>query len=52
MACLSMEQMRLASEAIEEERMFLAEINGCEVKEEVKEATEDDLNMLLGMFGN
>ncbi len=49
---MTLEQMQLASRAIDDERKFLAQINGCEVKEEVKEATEDDLNMLLGMFGN
>ena len=48
----TLEQMQLATDALSDEREFLARIAGCEVEEEVKEATEDDLNMLLGMFGN
>jgi len=37
---------------IENDRLFLAKIHGCEIEEETaREATSEDIALLLGMFG-
>ena len=49
---LTVLQSRLLSEAMADEQLWLARINGCEIEEKTtREANSEDIALLLGMFG-